>query len=898
MNNENKMSSLSSGGGGGAMVPNNCTKCQTVDVTESTCPLNPDVDLSNWDWSTHSITNDLLKEALEQRRSTRLHLLSHTLNIENITKCTEKDIKTFYEDDFFHNIHEYYDNGPYVAAADSEDRDAEQQTATTAPIAGGGGGGSSSSSSAGGGGGGPIERTQLRAQVSSPPFVVHPLDNELFKATRRGILEDLKQAYLNGGEVNARDRAAKGTQNRTTGWQTPLYYACGLCPQNLACISFLLEKGADVNVGDKSFHRERLYHPHEKPPKDDKCPLTNAISHLIVRYHFNSEITTNTLIQSRKVVQILLEQPGLIVDNEDIQGRTPLHYACLRCRPDIVPLLVKAGADPYRPNLISGRNSMIYAAASPGFKMDDLYTLAEKFQNEVHHEEKQRLLKECRRTLFFQQQQQTLLNLLIGSSTQLTFPHRFGDGGPEVPDNTTIVIAGDDESGGGGPIAQWGRGGGSTQTKKKTLHCKLCGAPKVTQTTCPLKVPKAKNPKPKSHNQHLAQRKKKTKRNKDMGKHGWLHSNASRFPEDVQHHLARFVSDNPALDKNPRVDGTNALSIFRKPVNRANRYKCSYRDCFNRLPECIDFCSYYGYGVTYTLGTVPGPGRLHYKKGFQKVSHNPYLYHGPYAREPVGTLPLHVACSNGNNRIVRHLLQKRNTNVNIYDMEGTMSPLHLAVSQRNIECVRSLLKAGANPNASCSMRAWSETGKKPCDFLFTDDSSFTKVYLDDPIDNNIRMLILQMLVVHGADLSSLSHRLDKDDISDLLPRASLREALQTQLNPYIQFIRSTPITESDGDADVPSINWWYSASEEKENKERQTFRRYLKNRRYVYKNLRLKMVPVDFAPHDDQELFSDKFYNHLYRQYYHDLGLYLHNSPDHYYPEEQDPNQKGGGGGN
>ena len=210
--------------------------------------------------------------------------------------------------------------------------------------------------------------------VTLLPFsAILPQDSDspaeaLHAAVRTGHIEQVRQILDNGVDVNARDRLGS----------TPLLDA--VWNGNIAITTLLLSKGADVNAMHAEAGSTALEYAVLTSHADLVSLLIAAHADLAHTYrsgqgimhiaagrgdvtvlkmlaaagasiqsldaNSNSPLDEAVLHDRAQAVQFLIAKGLSANDRNSVDGRGPLHEACVKGYADLIPILLHAGADP------------------------------------------------------------------------------------------------------------------------------------------------------------------------------------------------------------------------------------------------------------------------------------------------------------------------------------------------------------------------------------------------------------------------------------------------------------------------------------------------------------------------------------------------------------------------
>lgn len=194
-----------------------------------------------------------------------------------------------------------------------------------------------------------------------PPEALHA-------AVRTGNLDEVRHLLATGVDVNARDHLG-GTPLLDAAWNG-----------NLSMVRLLLEKGADVNATHTEAGSTALEYAVLTSRPEIVAALLAAHADVQHRYRSNQTIThiaagrgnvvvlkvlfdagaplrlldanSNSpldeavLHNHQEALQFFLSHGAPATEPDSIDGRGPLHEACVKGFADLIPVLLKAGADP------------------------------------------------------------------------------------------------------------------------------------------------------------------------------------------------------------------------------------------------------------------------------------------------------------------------------------------------------------------------------------------------------------------------------------------------------------------------------------------------------------------------------------------------------------------------
>eukprot|EP00824_Muranothrix_gubernata_P007022 TRINITY_DN19004_c0_g1_i1.p2 TRINITY_DN19004_c0_g1~~TRINITY_DN19004_c0_g1_i1.p2 ORF type:complete len:431 (-),score=110.29 TRINITY_DN19004_c0_g1_i1:158-1450(-) len=176
----------------------------------------------------------------------------------------------------------------------------------------------------------------------------------LHAAAREGNMGILKQLKAAGSDLNAQD--SRG--------QTPVFVAC-MAGQNEA-VAFLKEGGANLDLTDKEgrvpLHAAVLEHQ----PETLRLVLSYQCN-VNARAEGRAAAHLAALIGDVDVLKVLVEVGKCNLDDQDVEGLTPLHYAVASAHLDVVEFLVGKGCDVNVVDILGG-NTALHSAADQGLE--------------------------------------------------------------------------------------------------------------------------------------------------------------------------------------------------------------------------------------------------------------------------------------------------------------------------------------------------------------------------------------------------------------------------------------------------------------------------------------------------------------------------------------------------
>ena len=163
------------------------------------------------------------------------------------------------------------------------------------------------------------------------------------EVAKSGTVSELEELLKNGAAINSRNRNE----------ETALIEALdGLFLPDLGVymrVMYLLDSGADVNLGGKGVHGQTL-------------PLHEAIYYSQFSFKHNEDN-----IYAKKILQALIKR-GAFVSGEDEEGKTPLHIAAEYNHLYAAKLLLKSGSK-VMPIDKSGKTPLDYAESAEMIKL-------------------------------------------------------------------------------------------------------------------------------------------------------------------------------------------------------------------------------------------------------------------------------------------------------------------------------------------------------------------------------------------------------------------------------------------------------------------------------------------------------------------------------------------------
>lgn len=176
-------------------------------------------------------------------------------------------------------------------------------------------------------------------KVSDLPSCRKALDSNnktaLHIASREGQLEIVKILIEKGWEIDCKDKHST----------TPLHQASNL--NHFETVSFLLESGADPAIKD-SLGRNSLMYAVCGPGTESTSMLANIKEILLAKdYNGKSPLHYAVYNPHNKQSEIfhILVKLGVNVNEQDEQGKTPLHHACEGGKVKAIRWLIKHGAN-------------------------------------------------------------------------------------------------------------------------------------------------------------------------------------------------------------------------------------------------------------------------------------------------------------------------------------------------------------------------------------------------------------------------------------------------------------------------------------------------------------------------------------------------------------------------